>query len=971
MRARGHLVGRESERELVGSVLRNSAGGSPGALLLAGEPGVGKTSLVAEVTSGADAAGHLVLWGRCLRFGADSSPYLPIGQLLTQWHRQADASERARVLAGAEQLASVVPTLGGVTGPVETTRLLPLLAAVLDRIATSAPLVLVLDDLHWADGTSLDLLAFLMAGFDDGQRLSVMVTYRDTELGEGHRLHGWLADVMRLPAVSRLHLDRLGFAEAEELVARLGDGVTSRDLAAQVFEKAAGNPYYTELLVHDAGDGTAPGKEEGLQRAILSQWHRLGSRARELLQVLAVGGRPVAVEVLERLVTARGRTPDDVTSALTEATEAGLTTVGTEGWAWFHHPLVAEVVAASLTHAAMRALHLEYVAVIESSAELTASSRAAHLALHHHGAGHLAEAFTWSLTAADEATAVRGYAEEFDHLHRACRLWDQVADGRSVEERIRLWQRAAASAWSAGEHALAVGLLQETIALAEAAEDWSRVVWLRARLWRRRIFGGLEFLQDPGFMAETLELAASRCPGTVEHALAMAQSAFAERWNANPEARMHATAALQLARRTGSDLALAWTLGVNSQVEAAMSPGLADAQQSLELARGLNDAELLGNAAVWTANCLLDQGRVAEAGETLVATFNELVAHGSVQDALWAQPEFGALLLINLGRWSEASALLRELLSRRLPSDAAADVRSVAALLAFRTGDVESGRTHLERARELRPARRAPGELLPFMEAEGLWACGQPREALAHVTALMGEQAQLDTDGAGELLVLAAHAAADLAEIPGGRPEAVALLERVEELRGTASPWFAQAAPVDLTHPARERLFLAERARCHGTANVPALLRSAAEACQAAGSVWEEAVARYQLARALLGVTGSRTEAAASLRRAARIAEDLGAAPVLADVRATAAQARIPLDDPVVPSEADENGLLALLTPREREVLSHVVAGRTYMEVAAALFISEKTVSVHVSNLLRKTGTSSRVELADLARRTG
>jgi DNA-binding NarL/FixJ family response regulator len=112
----------------------------------------------------------------------------------------------------------------------------------------------------------------------------------------------------------------------------------------------------------------------------------------------------------------------------------------------------------------------------------------------------------------------------------------------------------------------------------------------------------------------------------------------------------------------------------------------------------------------------------------------------------------------------------------------------------------------------------------------------------------------------------------------------------------------------------------------------------------------------------------SRGEAASALRHAARLATDLGAVPVLRDVEELARQVHVPLDEP---ASADPIAELSTLTPREREVLSHLVAGRTYAEIAGALVISEKTVSVHVSNLLRKTGTRSRVEVAALARRTG
>jgi DNA-binding NarL/FixJ family response regulator len=103
------------------------------------------------------------------------------------------------------------------------------------------------------------------------------------------------------------------------------------------------------------------------------------------------------------------------------------------------------------------------------------------------------------------------------------------------------------------------------------------------------------------------------------------------------------------------------------------------------------------------------------------------------------------------------------------------------------------------------------------------------------------------------------------------------------------------------------------------------------------------------------------------VRNAARLSTGLGARPILRDVKQLAAQAHVPLEEPGTDGGTD--GPLPGLTPREREVLTHVVAGRTYAEIAAALFISEKTVSVHVSNLLRKTGTSSRIELAELARR--
>ncbi|MGZ5404269.1 MAG: helix-turn-helix transcriptional regulator [Nocardioides sp.] len=965
-------VGRESERELLAAVLRESASGHPGAVLVAGEAGIGKTSLVAEVTSGA--SDHLTLWGHCLRFGADSSPYLPIGQMLTQWYRQAGESERTRVLAGAEHLATIAPALGVVPEAVDFARALPLVASVLDRIAETGPLTLVVDDAQWADGTSLDLLAYVLAGFGSGQRLCLFVTYRDTDLGEGHRLHGWLADAIRLPFVSRLRLERLGYADSEELVIGLCGGATSSRVAADVYEKARGNPYYTELLVRDYQREPGSEQDDGLHQVLLGSWHRLGPDARELLQVLALGGRPVAVGVLERLVAARGGAREGVASSLTETTAAGLTTVGAHGEAWFHHPLVAEVVASTLTSTSSERVHRDYVEALRSFTDLTPASRATHLALHHHGAGDPDLAFSWSLRAAAEAAQVRGYAEASEHLHRACLLWPEIGTTAraAAGTRADLWRRASDSAWSAGRHLLAVRLREEAIA-GDDEGDPTGTVRLRLPLhsWRRAC--GLDHgppSQEVDATRAVLALAESRCPETPEHAQALARQAHAEVWNEDEAAVAHAAEAVRMARRTGSAEALAWALSVRSETP---PKAFADATEALALAGHVGDAQLLGWAAVRTASRLDLAGRYSEAAHVLLTAFRDLVSAGSVHDAMYAGPAYGSWFLVELGRWEEARDVLRLLLSHRLTAGMASSTRGVAALLALRTGDVSAGRTHLARARELQPRSGRAGEMLEMVEMveiEAQWALGQPREALALAAQLMPADAVHDPGGVGELLVVAARSAGDLAERPSARHEARTLLERVEH-QAPEPPWFGCVGPHDLIHPARGSLFVADRARCHGDADTTDLWRTAVTSCSTAGMVWHEALASYRLGRALLSVRGSRQEAASVLRHGARLAHRLGARPILDDVEELARQSHISLEEPADVDPARGFGdPLASLTPREQEVLSHLVAGRTYAEIAEALFISEKTVSVHVSNLLRKTGTRSRLEVADLVRHT-
>ena len=970
----GLQVGRDAERERLASVLTDAAAGHPGAVLVAGEAGIGKTSLVAGVTSGPAATGHRVLWGRCLRFGADSSPYLPIGQVLTQWYRQADASERTRVLTGAEHLATIAPALGAASGPVDVARVPPLVAAVVDRLTTDAPLVIVVDDVQWADGTSLDLLAYLLAGFSPGQRLCLLVTYRDTELGEGHRLHGWLADCARLPSVSRLHLERLGLADTEELVLGLrGDASGSSGLAEEIYGKSDGNPYYTELLVRGHDDDGPRSARDGLPSTLLGSWHRLSAPARELLQLLAVGGRPVGVSVLEGLSAAHGRNPEQVASSLAEATGAGLTTTTPDGDVWFHHPLLAEVIAGTLTPTGQQLVHKQYVEVIESAADLTPSSRAAHLALHHAGAGDSDQAFVWSLRAADQATAVRGYAEESEHLHRACLLWQDVGEATraAAGQPVDLWQRASESAWSAGEYLSALHLREQAIALVDEAEDPVRAVRLRLPLPGWRVFCGLDVQASVEVTRSTLELAQARCLGTPEYVQALARLAHAELWVEDVRSMPHAYSAVRWAGRTGSLSAMAWALSVRSQLP-PWGRSIADAAHALTLAREVGDPELLGWATVTCANRLSTMGRDPEAADVLLTTFRQLADADSLHEGGFAGGNWGALILLELGQWQEARELLRLLLSHRLPAGAAAPTRAVAALLALRTGDSAGGRAHLARLHELHPQPARPGELLDTILVETHWALGELRESLARAADAIPGYADLDPRGGDELMMTAARAAGDLAEAPGRGNEAVMMLDLVEHRRDPRLEPFMPMSEEDLIHPARGALFAADRARCHGERDTSTLWQDAVSACGAAGLVWHEALASYQLARALLRERGGRYEAASALRHAAQIATDLGAAPILRDCEELARQAHFPLAGPAPSTDGTRDGdPFSSLTAREREVLSLVAEGRSNGDISKELFISVKTASVHVSHILAKLGAGSRTEAVAVARRTG
>jgi DNA-binding CsgD family transcriptional regulator len=375
--------------------------------------------------------------------------------------------------------------------------------------------------------------------------------------------------------------------------------------------------------------------------------------------------------------------------------------------------------------------------------------------------------------------------------------------------------------------------------------------------------------------------------------------------------------------------------------------------------------------ALWRANWLQGVGLKATAADRTLEIYRELSATGSVYESVWLLSGIG-YHLVELGRWAEARDLLRDAMSRRITVIAGAGVRYVAADLAARAGDLSAARQHLTRARELAPARRLVGDLWVLTETQVAIARGDQVPALSLMAEALPDLRAIDEEAADELLVWAARAAADLAAQPGEHADAVGWLEKIDDLRGDTPPRFVTCSPDDLIHPAWARLFAAEAARCRdGGSRRPELWADAVTACAEAGLPWEQALCSFHLAQSLLATKGDRARAAAALRDAARIASELGAAPILADVEALASQSHIPLTEPAAGDvTVGAPPVLAGLTRREDEVLRHLVAGRTYAEIARALFISEKTVSVHVSNLLRKTGTSSRVEVSDLARRT-
>jgi hypothetical protein len=247
------FVGRLEELELLEAAGRRAADGEPAVVLVGGEAGVGKTRLVAELTNRCAANGMRVLTGRCVPVGDGALPYAPIVEALRALVAEVGvAAVRELVGPSWPELARLLPALGEPegTGPTEQaaqSRLFELVLGLLGRLGEQAPLVLVVEDVHWADQSTCDLLAFLVRNLRR-ERLLVVVTYRNDEPGQ-ERLGPYLAELDRGGPVQRMELPRLDQVETVAQLVGILRAAPAVELVDALFARSEGNPFFTEELL--------------------------------------------------------------------------------------------------------------------------------------------------------------------------------------------------------------------------------------------------------------------------------------------------------------------------------------------------------------------------------------------------------------------------------------------------------------------------------------------------------------------------------------------------------------------------------------------------------------------------------------------------------------------------------------------------------------------------------------------------
>ncbi|MGM1057704.1 helix-turn-helix transcriptional regulator [Saccharothrix sp. Mg75] len=965
------LVARGREMTRLRAALDDAARGTATAVLLAGDAGVGKTRLVDELAAVAGDA--LVLTGRCLDVGGTGLPYLPFTEALGQVREAGLLDVAARPALGLllPELALPAPHEGGrsVSGPpshlvgrrpeqdVGQLQLFDAVHGLLGDLAAERPVLLVLEDLHWADASTRYLLSFLLSRLR-AQRLLVIGTYRGDDLHRGHPLRPLLTELVRLPAVQRLDLTPFSAIDARSFVAALSDDLPD-DVVLEVAERSDGNPFFAEELIAAAADraGHVPWT---LSEVLLSRIERLGADAQHVVRVASVGGRSVRHELLRAVAGL-----DDVAldGALREAVQHHVLLVARDGGYAFRHALLRESVHADLLPGERVRLHSAYADLVAATGGRGAAAALAHHSLECHD---LPRALRASVGAAQEAQAAGAPAEALGHLEQALKLWAAVppADRPADLGELALLRRASWAAGTAGQPERAIAFARSGTRVVDESDPETA-----AGMWQRfaQALQVLDGTEDEKYHAieEAWRLVRDR-PGSRARAWVLAVWAGVLRHDRKyAEARERAELAVADGRAAGAASAVAdalATLGLLDEPEGDVASAREHLTASVACALEAGAVSTELRARYFLGLHHYDLGEPAEAARVL----DEGVARARETGLTWSS--FGLELRILqvltrycVGEWDDA-ATAAEPPGLRVSSTVSARLAAAGTHVAVGRGEFEQAERMI---RELRADWHRDLQIALITGGTGaelaLWR-GQPELAVERVAdAVQWSRQEVEWFLAGiRLAALGVAGHADLAVRARRRRDRAAEEEAVraghelaDYARTTAelgSPRTGELGPEGRAWLVR---VAAEESRLTGAGD-PDLWRRAVDGF-GFGAVFEQAVCRWRLAEALLAAD-RRDEAVVELRSAGEVADRLGAEPLREALDLVARRARVALRDAGPRDRVDP------FTPRERSVLELVARGRTNRQVGEELYISEKTVSVHLSRIMAKLGASRRAE---------
>ncbi|NYH54387.1 DNA-binding CsgD family transcriptional regulator [Nocardiopsis arvandica] len=987
------FVGREPELRLLRDHARRSHTEAPGAVLVGGDAGVGKSRLVGEFVSALPQGSVFV--GGCLQLGVDGLSYAPFTAVLRQLLRERgrEAFETAAP-GGVGEFSRLLPELGEVPAQRPENRgiLFEQVLRLLNQAAEDGGVTVVLEDLHWADGATRDLLVFLVRNLDL-PGVQIVATYRSDDLHRTHPLRRLLPELRRAPGVEALELAPLSRDEAGAQAAAIrGTALTHHEMD-ELYRRTEGVPLFVESFAESVGDpaGDDHGVPDQFRDLLLEPLHRFDDTAMSVLRVASVGAVSGSIEH-EMLYHAAGLAERELEPALRTLVDANVLRADRTGYR-FRHALLRDAVHGELLPGPHARLHMRFAQLIdEYPNSVPLDRRAAEQAHHYNAAQELPSALQAAWWAAVRASDTLAYGEELDMLERVLALWDRVPDARERVQGLswaEVVSRAAGAAVEAGRPRRALDLADEALATLSEDDRDDHTLMVRACLLRRRGLARAEEACGSGIidLITALELHPPHMPGYVILLAILARETMVHRGDrrgtpgqerlkeldkAGRSTRALAEEAIALAGSAGQeDMCAAAdariTLGGLHMDSGDLERGRPLIEEAIGYAAEISDPSLEARGAGNLGHFLRELGHHEEGLAVLEESLarHEAMGWASVHKTFNHQNR--AEIYFELGDLAGARRIVEAVLRTHPLNKHRYYVDAVLVRAAAAQGDLAAARRAMQvpgRSDALTSQRMNIVQLSLLALLETDLAAGAVDDALAvserTLERLVLESAHGYTWPMADVMAEAAR----LGTVSGRPHETVDLARRVRDLVAD----LVTLMPAHGTAQQAYRASVAARlAAVDGADPAPLLERwtAAVEAWEATPMRLHLAGARLRAAEAAMAA-GDRGRALEWVRRAHAAAEECGAVP-LADAAADLARRMgAGLVEDAAPPTAP-----AGLTAREAEVARLLAVGSTNAQIAGELFITPKTASVHVSNILAKLDVPNRATAGARLRELG
>ena len=979
-------MGRREELAALEETLAQARNGVGALALIAGDAGLGKSRLITELAAGAERDGMTVMLGECLPLGDGELPYAPIMAALRSLLRGGDRERVETWLSsGRSELAVLLPELardgdgpGSPPSQLSQGRLFEQVLAVLRAAANERPLMLVIEDFHWADRSTRDFLAYLVRAARR-EAIALVVTYRPDELHRRHPARPFVLDLERVGAATRIELAPLTRAEVREQVSAILESAPPPLLLDALLDRSEGNPFFTEELLA-ASQGNAGELPRSLRDILLTRVEMHDAAVQDVLRVAAVAGRTVE----HAFLAAAADVPEDELHRTLRAAvdDFLLTHDSTTARYAFRHALLREAIYSDLLPGERRSLHRTLAQTLSERPDLAggASLAEAELAYHWYAAGELPTALRASLAAGFAAEELRALGEAWLHYARALEIWDRL---ESIPDelplgRCDLLRRAADAAVLTGDTRSGLRIARELLAEVDEHEEPVDAALAHERLGRYLWMDGCGDAALPEY-SRAVELMPTE-PQSEQLAYVLAAEGQAlmlcHRFSDSLEL---CEQALGIARAVGAEAVEAHVLNTmcgNLTATGDLEAAVRSAKDALAISRRLRLSEEIQRSYVNGSDALHQQGRIEDSiafAQEGVSRMREFGMSRNMGDFLVGEI---AGRLIDVGRWAEAQALLDDVVDRGPTGVTGAIAFLQLGRLEIKRSNFETALGLLDEAADLGDAGGSMwlGPNAATRASLELWR-GRPRRAVRIVEDCLEQIADAEhVFFSGGAYMAGARAYADLAQGAVGDADGAAVnIARVRRLiaqldRGIATLTVSVCPFV----AACRATCIAELARIEAPAD-DAPWREAQEAWEAASNPYEAAYASWRRAEALLAAGGrSRSTAEELLRGAYARACELGARPLREQLELLARRIRLDLGVRPDGDDAARGDVAPFeLTARELEVLALLGEGMTNREIAAELVISEKTASVHVSRILTKLSVPNRAAAAAAAQRLG